>query len=217
MRMTAIILSTALMISGSLFASESKNYEVTITNLTKGQIFTPVLAATHKSDIAFFELGAPAIGQLELLAEDGATDPLNDLLMSVPELVQDTSGTGPIMPGATASFMIEGSNRFNRLSFAAMLLPTNDSFVAVDSVTLPRNYRATTAYAYDAGTEYNDELCVSIPGPPVAFCQGANVPDDTDQEGYVHLSNGVHGIGDTIPMLHDWRGPVAKVTIRRVK
>jgi hypothetical protein len=171
MRMTAIILSTALMISGSLFAGESKTYEVTITNLTKGQIFTPVLAATHKSDIAFFELGAPAI---------------------------------------------EGSNSFNRLSFAAMLLPTNDSFVAADSVMLPRNYRSVTACAYDAGTEYNDELCVSIPGPPVAFCQGANVPDDSG-EGYVHVSNGVHGIGDTIPMLHDWRGPVAKVAIRRVK
>lgn len=121
------------------------------------------------------------------------------------------------MPGATATFTIEGSNRYNRLSFASMLLPTNDTFVAVDSIPLPRNYRATTAYAYDAGTEYNDELCVSIPGPPVAFCQGANVPDDTDQEGYVHLANGVHGIGDTIPMVHDWRGPVARVTIRRVK
>ena len=216
MKMTAIWVSAALMISGSLFASESKNYEVTITNLTKGQIFTPVLAATHNSSIAFFELGEPARDELELLAEDGATDPLNDLLLSVPELVQDTSGTGPIMPGASASFMIEGSNRFDRLSFAAMLLPTNDSFVAVNSIPLPRNYSMATAYAYDSGTEYNDELCESIPGPPVAFCQGANVPDDSG-EGYVHLSNGVHGVGDTIPMLHDWRGPVARVTIRRVK
>lgn len=215
MKMTAIWVSAALTISGSLFASESKNYEVTITNLTKGQIFTPVLAATHKSSIAFFELGEPAGDELELLAEDGATDPLNDLLLSVPDLVQDTSGTGPIMPGASASFMIEGSNRFDRLSFAAMLLPTNDSFVAVNSIPLPRNYSMATAYAYDSGTEYNDELCESIPGPPVAFCQGANVPDDSG-EGYVHVSNGVHGVGDTIPMLHDWRGPVARVTIRRV-
>lgn len=217
MRKTAFILTAAFLFSGTLFASESKTYEVTITNLTKGQIFTPVLAATHRNSIAFFEPGTPASEELELLAENGATDPLNDLLMSVPDLVQDTSGTGPIMPGATVTFMIEGSNRFNRLSFAAMLLPTNDSFVAVNSVTLPRNYRTVEAHAYDSGTEYNDELCDSIPGPPVAFCQGANLPDDTDAEGYVHLSNGVHGIGDTIPMLHDWRGPVAKVSIRRVK
>lgn len=216
MRKTAFMLTAALMISGSLFAGESKTYEVTITNLTKGQIFTPVIAATHKSSIAFFELGAPAIDELELLAEDGATDPLNDLLLSAPELVQDTSGTGPIMPGATTTFTIEGSNRFNRLSFAAMLLPTNDTFVAVNSVTLPRNDRMVVAHAYDAGTEYNDELCDSIPGPPIAFCQGANVPDDSG-EGYVHIANGVHGIGDTIPMLHDWRGPVAKVSIRRLK
>jgi len=216
MKKTAFILSAALMISGSVFAGESKTYEVTITNLTKGQIFTPVLAATHKSSIAFFELGAPASDELEMLAEDGATDPLNDLLMSVPSLVQDTTGTDPIMPGATATFTIEGSNRFSRLSFAAMMLPTNDSFVALNSITLPRNYLTTVAHAYDSGTEYNDELCESIPGPPVAFCQGANVPDDSG-EGYVHVANGVHGIGDTIPMLHDWRSPVARVTIRRVK
>ena len=101
MKKTAFILSAALMISGSVFAGESKTYEVTLTNLTKGQIFTPVLAATHKSSIAFFELGAPASDELEMLAEDGATDPLNDLLMSVPSLVQDTTGTDPIMPGAT--------------------------------------------------------------------------------------------------------------------
>lgn len=217
MRKTALyILSAALMISGSLFAGESKTYEVTITNLTKGQIFTPVIAATHKSSIAFFELGEPASDELELLAENGATDPLNDLLMSLPGQVQDTSGTGPIMPGAQATFMIEGSNRFNRLSFASMLLPTNDSFVALNSMELPRHYGSTVVRAYDSGTEYNDELCVSIPGPPIAFCQGANVPDDSG-EGYVHVSSGVHGIGDTLPAMHDWRNPVAKVTIRRVK
>lgn len=216
MRKTALILSAALMISGSVFAGENKTYEVTITNLTKGQIFTPVLAATHKSDIAFFKLGDAAIAELELIAEDGNTEPLNNLLMSLPNLVQDTSGTGPIMPGDYASFEISGSNRYDRLSFAAMMLPTNDSFVALNSIQLPRDYHSTVAIAYDAGTEYNDELCVSIPGPPGAFCEGANVPDDSG-EGYVHVSNGVHGIGDTLPAMHDWRNPVAKVTVRRVK
>jgi hypothetical protein len=216
MKKTALILSAALMFSGSLFAGENRTYEVTITNVTKGQIFTPVLAATHKSDIAFFEAGMPALPQLELLAEDGNIEPLSDLLLSVPELVQDTADTGPIMPGASVTFTISGSNQYNRLSFAAMMLPTNDSFVALNSVYLPRNERTEAAIAYDAGTEYNDELCVSIPGPPGAFCEGANMPDDSG-EGYVHVANGVHGIGDTIPMLHDWRSPVAKVTVRRIK
>ena len=182
MRKTALyILSAALMTSGSLFAGESKTYEVTITNLTKGQIFTPVLAATHKSSIAFFELGEPASDELELLAENGATDPLNDLLMSMPGQVQDTSGTGPIMPGAQATFMIEGSNRFNRLSFASMLLPTNDTFVAVNSIPLPRWESNTYAVAYDAGTEINDEDCDNIPGP---YCGGA-ASSEEDGEGSI--------------------------------
>jgi hypothetical protein len=213
MKTTAFLLSAALLISGSAFADESKTYEVKITNLTKGQIFTPVLAATHSSDIAFFELGAPALDELEVLAENGATDDLNDLLMSLPGLVQQTSGTGAIPPGMTAIFEIEGSNRFNHLSFAAMMVPTNDTFVALNSMVLPRHYGSTVVRAYDAGTEANDQLCESLPNP---ICGGANVPDDSG-EGYVYVSNGIHAIGDLQPEMHDWRNPVAKVTVRRIK
>jgi hypothetical protein len=46
-----------------------------------------------------------------------------------------------------------------------MLNPTNDSFVALNNVRLPRFGRTYTAIAYDAGSEINDELCVNIPSP----------------------------------------------------
>lgn len=215
MKKTAFILSAALLASGSAFAGESKTYEVTITNLTKGQIFTPVLAATHKSDIAFFELGTSASEELEILAENGMTGPLDTALSMMPESVQDISGTGgtPILPGEHATFTIEGSNRFNRLSFAAMLVPTNDTFVGLNSMALPRHYGSTVVRAYDAGTEANDELCESLPNP---VCGGANVPDDSG-EGYVFISNGIHGVGDIAADMHDWRNPVAQVMVRRVK
>jgi hypothetical protein len=65
--------------------------------------------------------------------------------------------------------------------------------------------------AYDAGTELNDELCENIPGP---LCGGGAVSAESG-EGFVHIANGIHGIGDLAPELYDWRNPVAKVTIRR--
>ena len=71
-----------------------------------------------------------------------------------------------------------------------MLIPTNDTFVALDSVRLPRvGSTARLAIAYDAGTEANDQNCNNMPGPRcggVGFSPGPNVGD----EGYVYVSNG---------------------------
>jgi hypothetical protein len=37
------------------------------------------------------------------------------------------------------------------------------------------------------------------------------------EEGYVHIHAGIHGVGDLEPGMRDWRNPVARITIRRVK
>lgn len=223
MKRLAFVLIAMLLASPSAFAAGERKYEVTITNLTAGQAFTPVLAATHKSSISFFELGQPASTELEILAEGGDTGPLDTLLGSVPDLVMDTSGTGGLlMPGQSMTFTIYGSHKFNRLSFAAMMLPTHDNIVAINTLRLPWSSLTTYAKAYDVGTEYNDEMCENIPGPP---CMGEGYNEDSG-EGFVHVANGVHGVVDpegledgapfVDPILHDWRNPVAKVSIRRL-
>ena len=73
------------------------------------------------------------------------------------------------------------------------------------------------AYAYDAGTERNDELCGSIPGPSFVECGGSGGGAQVgDGEGVVTVHSGIHGIGDLEPSLRDWDNPVARVTIRKV-
>jgi len=214
MKKTALILIAALMFSGSALAGHNRSYEVTITNITSGQSFTPILSATHNSSIAFFEAGLPASPELELLAEGGHTMPLEDLLDSMGSAIGDITTTGGLLgPGEWVTFEIKGGNRYSRLSFAAMLLPTHDTFVALDSLPLPRWETTAMARAWDAGTELNDELCANIPGP---YCGGE--PDSEDGgEGFVHVANGIHGIGDLAPEVFDWRNPVAKVSIRRIR
>ncbi len=39
---------------------------------------------------------------------------------------------------------------------------------------------------------------------------------DPGDEGYVHIHRGIHGVGDLVAAVHDWRNPVAKITITKV-
>jgi hypothetical protein len=37
-----------------------------------------------------------------------------------------------------------------------------------------------------------------------------------DEEGFVHVHAGIHGIGDLVAADRDWRNPVAQIAIRRL-
>jgi len=198
-------------------------YSVTVTNITKGIRFTPVVAASHTRAIALFELGQPASAPLADVAESGSIDALRGVLEDSEAVAGVAASEGLLEPGASTTFTITTTRRARGFSLAAMLLPTNDSFVALDSVRLPY-YRSVSyrAAAYDAGSEPNDEICANIPGPT---CGGeGRSPDDSNAEGFVHVANGIHGrAGDSTassdldPAVYDWRGAVAEVTITRIR
>ena len=219
----ALILTTALV--PALAAPGDARYEITVTNIAPAQTFTPILGVAHTGGIALFELGSPAGSELESLAEAGNVDPLNALLSTVPDLVGGTAISGGLLsPGATATFALEAPRGFRYLSLAAMLIPTNDTFMAVDSMPLPVRRGEVVAYAlgFDAGTEANDQNCANMPGPR---CGGAALSDPADSdEGFVAISNGFHELGSTdgqgneilSPSPYDWRNPVARVTVRRI-
>ena len=62
--------------------AEERGFEVTLTNLTEGapgqggQVFSPVLLASHTAAIKLLALGSPASDALRILAEDGNNGPL---------------------------------------------------------------------------------------------------------------------------------------------
>jgi Spondin_N len=192
-----------------------KLFEVTITNLTRGQSFTPLLAATHSPRLSFFTLGEPATPGLALLAEAGDTSLLASELASTGGVSETATNGALLLPGATVSIRIRANRFTDELSVAGMLIPTNDSFVALNGLDLPWSGAPVVRMlsAYDAGSEPNDELCANIPGP---VCGGQGGSPAAGGEGYVHVSAGVHGQGDLVPAQYDWRNPVARVVVRRV-
>ncbi len=197
--------------------NQGRTYQVTITNLTAGESFTPLLLTSHSyAPALLFAAGDAASTALAALAEGGDTAALQTLLDADPRVQATGTSSGLLDPGHTVSLTIRALPGRSRLSLAAMLIPTNDAFVALQNVALPRGHAVRTFYApaYDAGSEPNDELCVSIPGP---VCQGTGGSPGTGGEGFVHIHSGIHGIGDLVPAERDWRNPVAKVVIQRAE
>lgn len=199
----------------SLFGQEAVGYEVTVSNISKGQTFTPQLLATHAPDDRLFRPGEPASVELEILAEGGDTAPLTEALYGLASYVDTIPGL--LAPGASASRVIMGYDG-DVISMAAMLIPTNDAFVGLNAMPLPTE--GSVSYyvpAYDAGTEENDQNCRNIPGP-VCGGEGYNGEPAAGDEGFVHISNGFHRLpGNTLrPVDYDWRNPVAVVTVTRM-
>ena len=221
----SLSLSIALILTTNLASAEDMmRYEVSITNITKGQAFTPQFVATHDDSVSLFTFGQPAGEALEMLAEAGNTEPLTELIMTIPDKVgYVTTNPGLLEAGKTVTFEIEAQHNHHQLTFAAMLLPSNDTFVALQGMSLPKQGSVSYfALAYDAGTEANDQKCIHIPGPR---CGGEahSMVSDMD-EGFVYISNGFHDLGSMDAegneilgtKLYDWRSSVAQVTIKRI-
>ena len=187
-------------------------YSVTITNVTAGQSFTPLLAITHKKGHPLFTLGRPASPELMRIAEGGDTIPFQQGLMDSGMAYDATSSGGLLGRGQSVTLQVKSKGGFKYLTVAGMLLPTNDGVIALNGVRLPKNASTMMVPAYDGGTEINDELCANIPG---LHC-GAAPFSVEDGEGFVHVHRGIRGIGDLASDQYDWKNPIAKITVKRM-
>lgn len=208
-----LLISMAILLVTHAVA-QADEYEVTVTNLTRGQIFSPLFAFTHSGNAKLFTRGQQASSELAAFAEDADSSGLNTLYSSSSEVADIVQGADVIMPGKSETFMIKDQGRKRFISLASMLVTSNDAFLALNRIKLPYRSRRLTVPAYDAGSENNDESCAYIPGPP---CGNPNASSDQPGEGFVHIHSGIHGGADLSAAQFDWNNPVAEIFIKRVK
>ena len=201
-----------LMTTGSANAGHEM-YDVTITNLTQAETFTPILVASSKKPVELFTLGSIASPELTDIAERGDVTNMTALIIANPDMVDIANSGGLLMPGHSVTVTVSAQGA-KYISLASMLIPTNDAFFALNGVRVKGKENVFWVPAYDAGTETNDELCEHIPGPD---CGGTQLEPADTGEGYVYTHGGIHGIGDLAPETYDWRNPVAYVKVVRVK
>ena len=152
-RRRTLAVTAACLAAGVLPAAHAADYEVTVTNLTSGVHFTPLLLAAHPEGARVFESGRPASEELRAVAEGGDTVALAALLESLGAAV--TLDDTLLGPGETRTFTVSDADdpANTRLSIAGMLLPTNDGFVGLDSLKLPRSGMSGPLPPADAETD----------------------------------------------------------------
>jgi len=225
-----LALVLALLTASMGFAeAESTTYSVTVSNLTDGQPLTPPLIATHRPSTGLFTVGHAASFELKEIAENGNLGPMLAALADnqhVSETVVAVAGDPPpLMPGQSVTVEISESLGAKWLSFASMLICTNDGFTGLDTVRLPQTVGQTitlTADAYDAGTEMNTEDFADLVPPCPALTGVASDDPGTGMSnpalaegGVIHHHAGIQGIADLDPNIHDWSNPVVMVEITR--
>jgi hypothetical protein len=198
--------------------SGTTTWEVVIENLTPqtgdgaSQPFSPPILTTHKRGLRAIKHRKYATEELAGVAEDAMNDALVEKLRASRRVSAVTVGDGVVLPGAESRYEITSTLGANKLSIVFMLVNTNDGFGWLDAVNLPlRGEREFLVTAFDAGSERNTELTSDIPGP----CCGS-VGTGPDEHRRIRHHPGILGVGDLDPAVWGWRGPVAKVTVRRL-
>jgi hypothetical protein len=213
------------------FGAAGAEYEVTIENLTAAQAFTPPLIATHRASTHMFRVGEPASTGIQQIAENGNLDPMLATLESDrhvwAHVVAVAGDIPPLLGGESVTVHIRAGLGATRLSWASMLICTNDGFTGSSGVRLPQHVGDTEVLltnGYDAGTEMNTEDFADLVPPcgPLSGVdsggQGTGMSDPGLAEGGVIQHHaGIQGITDLNPAIHGWTDPVARVTIRRVE
>lgn len=229
MKLKPYLLSLGLGLSAS--SSFAEIIDVDIQNLTHGIYFTPVLIAAHDDDIHLFRIGEEATDALATMAEGGNIALLSDDVTAAGGVVSENPAGGLLAPTTSAYANDIDTGDLGYLSITAMMLPTNDGFIGLDSWPIPSTPGTYTLYlnAYDAGSEANDEIVngggpLGMPGIPINPGEngGENATGVTSEETNtnVHIHRGsvgdtdaTGGISDLDSRIHRWLNPVAKVVI----
>ena len=196
-------------------------YEIKITNITKSQIISPPVAASHYRSVAMFTPGQPVSDAFASMAEDGMNADLAAELEGVDEVYDVAASEEFLMPGASQTLTVKTNGYFNRISVVGMLVTTNDGFFALDSAEVftfrfKRGGLSTSrhfGYVWDAGSEANSEDCATIPGPP---CGNGGVRDTEGAEGYAYPHPGLHGEGDLTLSGYGWDGAAVMIELKRI-
>ena len=176
--------------------ASSQTITITFENLLPGggTAFTPVFLGLSDGSFDLFDPGGAATPGLEALAELGATGTLGaESSAAAPSGQYQATTGGPILGGGSASaeFVVTSPSDSRYLTFATMVVPTNDLFIgngqgielfdAKGNFNGPLTIDIFGSQVWDAGTEVNNA------DNGAAFLQGIDGTAGADQGGTVQL------------------------------
>ena len=188
--------------------------QITVTNNQPagGFAISPVWIGVHDGTFKTFDPGAQASAAIQAVAELADTSKITASFAG--HGAQTTVGGMPYVPGAsvTSTLNVADPTTDRYLSYAAMVVPSNDFFIGNANPTAfplfdasgnflgPRTIQIFGANVWDAGTEVNNIAFGA------AFIVGDNITDHVDENGTIMM---VFGGGDRflgLPGQHQRQG-----------
>ncbi len=193
---TVVRAATAMCLVSSVANAQMRNVTVTVTNLAapRSVSFAATHLGFHQGAFDLFNIGQAAGAGIVSVAEPGTGIQWQaDLAAADPTATRGSIAGGALLPGQSRSrtFLVNaGLNRF--LTFAAMVVPSNDFFIGNDN---PMQYRMfdplgnllissisqRARQIWDAGSEAFDPL-------NAAFIAGGTAANRTPQNGVVSFN-----------------------------
>jgi hypothetical protein len=192
-------------------------FDIALMNRSGASAFPLIVSrvawATHSEAFSSFLPGQLASAGLEALAEDGIpTKLLEEWGANASVSATGVAGTAPFPDGQSVMLHVMPDATHRYLSFAAMLVPSNDTFAALgpkgvallDEAGNPRAASAITAEimqalaAWDAGTEANQGGAL---GPDMAPHQPAPNTGKSEGSGKTRSVDGVWPFPQTNQLL----------------
>ena len=228
--MVTAAISSSMLLAGCGSSSshdstvDMRTYEVSVSNVTPNQPFSPVAVILHTSGYQAWVDGESASASLEVLAEQGDnSNVLSDASNHNAYLASD-SGAGVIGPGNSESVQLEvDAQNGVSLSVITMLVNTNDAYTGINATSLAALASGESvsynAPVWDAGTEGNTEAAGTIPGPADGG-EGFNA-SRSDSSDRVRFHSGVvsnqDGLSSSVLTAdHRFDNPAAVITITRL-
>ncbi len=234
----APVACAAGVISLSGISASASYVEITYENLSQeGGIWnTPLFLGFHDGGFDSFDSGSAASASVQTIAETGSPAGLvSDIaayggLSAVLEDDGSPSMAPPFLfnPGSSNSLVIKLDSTDNRfLSFASMLLPSNDAFIGNDDPMAHSLFDAGGSFndgfqidlygfnVWDAGTEENDTMDApfSAIGGPRTGTVGGVVAQHTGLDNF--LGTGL-GDGSVLKYAFNDKTPIGRITAKRV-
>ena len=207
----------------------TKEFQVSIINLSNNQPMSPVALILHQSDYSGWTLSEAATNGLEVLAEGGDNSAfIAEAQANDTEFLASSSSEGILAPGASTSLTVTTQEvGVIEMTLATMLVNTNDAFtgstgISLTSMTVGQEVRYNLP-VYDAGTEFNSELAGTIPGPADGGEGFNSTRDDTADQVTRHsgvVGANVDGGLDENPLSaldesHKFDAPIARIVVTR--
>lgn len=187
----SLSLALASLLAAPSFAQSTATYEVRLDITWSagthpgaypgGAHFSPPIGTLHKSTSRLWQAGSLASNGIEVMAETGAVNPLTleiNSLISAAQADSVLTFSPPSTPGVR-TFQFTASEEFPLVSLVAMIAPSPDWFVGVDSLALMENGNwmdfTVDLPAWDSGTD-SGSLFTSInqntnPAEPIHLIQ----------------------------------------------